>query len=413
MKRTIASLLVAVSSLTAVPAGATTSVLFLGNSLTFGRVDPVLSYNAANVRDLTSPANGGTFTNTTGANPYEPHPWGGVPGIFKMFTTQVGLDYDVAISARSGASLRGEFLNINNAGWDTRSTLSSQTWDQVVLQEQSDGPLAVGKTANASLGYYQAYASKISDYVRGGAAQSYTESQLFGSAAACTAATGGSATSCNITRTIGANANASAGTKVFLEETWARPDLVNGAPDTRTNGTTGAVTLTGRPGPNTYASLQDMTNDLHAASYDLAKDTTRFAGVAGVGDAFQLAVNQGITTGSPYGAMPATDGSRINLWFDDGLHANKYGSYLSALTLFGTLTGLDPIMLGIGERAATDLGISRADAQALQQIASTQFRLSRVSAVPEPASWAMMIAGFAIVGSLLRRRRSAPTVVPV
>ena len=30
------------------------SVLFVGNSYTFGRLDPVLSYNAANVRDLTA-----------------------------------------------------------------------------------------------------------------------------------------------------------------------------------------------------------------------------------------------------------------------------------------------------------------------------------------------------------------------
>jgi hypothetical protein len=60
-----------------------TTILFVGNSYTFGRVDPVMSYNAADVHDLTAPSNGGTFTNTTGSNPYEPHPWGGVPGIFK------------------------------------------------------------------------------------------------------------------------------------------------------------------------------------------------------------------------------------------------------------------------------------------------------------------------------------------
>ena len=31
------------------------SILFVGNSYTFGRLDPVLTYNAANVHDLTRP----------------------------------------------------------------------------------------------------------------------------------------------------------------------------------------------------------------------------------------------------------------------------------------------------------------------------------------------------------------------
>ena len=77
---------------------APTSILFAGNSYTFGRVDPVMSYNAANVHDLTAAMN---VANSGGSNPYEPHPWGGVPGIFKQFTVEAGLDYDVSISARN------------------------------------------------------------------------------------------------------------------------------------------------------------------------------------------------------------------------------------------------------------------------------------------------------------------------
>lgn len=38
-----------------VASAAPVSVLFVGNSYTFGRVDPVMSYNTANVRDLTHP----------------------------------------------------------------------------------------------------------------------------------------------------------------------------------------------------------------------------------------------------------------------------------------------------------------------------------------------------------------------
>ena len=75
-------------------------ILFVGNSYTFGRLDPVLSYNAANVHDLTAAFNA---VSSAGSNPWEPHPWGGVPGIFKKFTDEAGLSYDVSISARDAA----------------------------------------------------------------------------------------------------------------------------------------------------------------------------------------------------------------------------------------------------------------------------------------------------------------------
>jgi len=49
-------------------------ILFVGDSSTFGRVDPVLGDNAANVHDLTAAFTG---TSSAGSNPYEPHRWGG------------------------------------------------------------------------------------------------------------------------------------------------------------------------------------------------------------------------------------------------------------------------------------------------------------------------------------------------
>ena len=42
-------------ALHAAASAAPISILFVGNSYTFGRLDPVLTYNAANVRDLTKP----------------------------------------------------------------------------------------------------------------------------------------------------------------------------------------------------------------------------------------------------------------------------------------------------------------------------------------------------------------------
>lgn len=75
------------------------SILFVGNSYTFGRVDPVQSYNAANVHDLTAAFNAVSHTGTnsypvgsTAGGWFEPHPWGGVPGVFKMMTDQPGLN---------------------------------------------------------------------------------------------------------------------------------------------------------------------------------------------------------------------------------------------------------------------------------------------------------------------------------
>ena len=104
-------------------------VLFVGNSYTFGRVDPVMSYNTDKVTDLTAPSQGGNFLDQTGANAFEPRPWGGVPGIFKELTLQAGLDYNVSLSTRNAASLRGHMLNLNPANWDMRGNLALKTWE--------------------------------------------------------------------------------------------------------------------------------------------------------------------------------------------------------------------------------------------------------------------------------------------
>ncbi len=375
-----------------------TSVLFVGNSYTFGRIDPVMGYNAANVRDLTASM---WATNPAGSNAFEPHPWGGVPGIFKQFTVQAGLDYDVALSTRNAASLRGHFLNTNAAGWDLRGNIASQTWGKVVLQEQSDESLPRQPGLNSNPDWFLNYVDKTEAFVHQGVAHSYRERDFFEGAttaaqtAACQAATGASATGCNTLRNIPANPNASAATQVYLYETWARPNLVDGAFVTTTDPATGAVTRTTTPAATFYNSLGAMTEDLRmaamaASALAAANGSGDLAGIAPVGESFQRAIDQGLATADFWGPNAATDGL-LDLWFDDGTHASVLGSYLSALTLFGTLTGVDPLSLGTAEVAAADLGIRPADARVLQRLASEQ--LGFTAPIPEPHSLLLMGAG--------------------
>ena len=93
-------------------ADAATSVLFIGNSFTYGHGSPLRYYRAASVRDL----------NLEGQ--------GGVPALFKSFTQQVGLDYDVAIETRGGTGID---WHLNNR----LSVITQKPWDVVVAHGYS------------------------------------------------------------------------------------------------------------------------------------------------------------------------------------------------------------------------------------------------------------------------------------
>jgi len=389
------------------------SVLFVGNSYTFGHHDPAMSYYSDNVRDLTAPDAGPTFGNTTGARPYQPHPWGGVAGIFKHLTDQAGLDYDVALSTRNAASLRGHFLNTNPAGWDMRGNLALQTWDKVVLQEQSAEPLTRQTNANgvklqSTPEEFRFYADRMREFLQSGAAVSFRDSDAFPGAdiveqqAACIAA-GNSSGRCSTIRNIPENSEADTGTEVYLYQTWARPNLIDGAFVTSTDPVTGAVTRSTDLSTRTFFStLEEMTDDL-AASYAAAAGPG-FAAVAPVGEAFMHAVQSGIATRNMWADDALTDGL-IDLWYDDGLHASKHGSYLSALVLYGTLTGLDPINFGRNEAAARALGIDPTSAVLLQRTASAQ--LGMTAAVPLPAAGPLAVAALVLLRLATRRRKQA------
>ena len=438
-----------------------TSILFVGNSYTFGRTDPVLTYNAANVRDLTkpqgptliaidgpSPTGTPKFTNIFGTNSYpvdpvtgvamtnpatfspgnsySPHTqtngWGGVAGIFKQFTVQAGLNYDVALSTRNAATLRGHLLNTANPNWDMRGNIASQTWDKMILQEQSDEALAQ-KTVNgialgSNLPSIRANVDLIEDWVHTGkvtigtglnqtAVTSYSERAMYaaqyGTRAACEAAGGGSFCNNGTTRNLGQNAFASLNTQIYLQETWARPNLINSPGTPTINPATGNATYdTTKPVPSYFGSLEEMTIEMTAgmktvADFASEDGTSGITGIIPTGRSFLEAVKQGVATRNMYAGDALTDGL-IDLWFNDGTHASTYGSYLSALTTFASVTGIDPRTLGRNEIAAMELGISGNDAVALQRIAAATM-------VPEPETYAMMLAGLGLLGFMSRRRK--------
>ena len=87
------------------------TILFVGNSFTFGANSPVWKYRAASVTDL----------NRDGV--------GGVPALFKLFTQEAGLDYRVSLETAAGQSLEWHWLN--------KRPLIDRAWDHVVLQEYS------------------------------------------------------------------------------------------------------------------------------------------------------------------------------------------------------------------------------------------------------------------------------------
>jgi hypothetical protein len=88
------------------------SVLFIGNSFTFGSGSAVRFYRADTVTDL----------NNLGI--------GGVPALFKSFTQQAGLDYDVHVETEPGSGL--DFHLENRLG-----LIARRPWDAVVMHGQS------------------------------------------------------------------------------------------------------------------------------------------------------------------------------------------------------------------------------------------------------------------------------------
>lgn len=112
---TIAAIALAVPlALSSTLTQAATSVLFIGNSFTFGYGSAMRFYRADTIRDLNHEGQGG------------------VPALFKSFTQQVGLEYDVAIETRGGTGIDWHLANklsvINQQPWDIGWRTASARW---------------------------------------------------------------------------------------------------------------------------------------------------------------------------------------------------------------------------------------------------------------------------------------------
>ena len=91
---------------------AATSVLFIGNSFTYGHGSPVRYYRADTIKDLNHEGQGG------------------VPALFKSFTQQAGLDYEVALETLGGTGIDWHLAN-------KLSVITQRQWDVVVAHGYS------------------------------------------------------------------------------------------------------------------------------------------------------------------------------------------------------------------------------------------------------------------------------------
>lgn len=101
---------------------AATTILFVGNSFTYGGSTKVHAYNAAAVTDEA---------------PGEPGV-GGIPAIFKKFADEAGLRYEVHVETVGGKDLAFHYQK-------ALPLVSQPKWDAVVLQGYSTEPLPAAR----------------------------------------------------------------------------------------------------------------------------------------------------------------------------------------------------------------------------------------------------------------------------
>ena len=156
--------------------------------------------------------------------------------------------------------------------------------------------------------------------------------------------------------------NPSAG--IYLYETWARADEAEAL------------------GSSTYSTnLTSLFTAYHNSYYRAAVLDGNIAGVAAVGDGWQLAIQNGVATADPYMlntgpflwyGINATNNPSITT--ADEYHPSIYGAYLSRLlrALWRNHRAGSSLVRRCGREAAAALGISSTIALQLQQVAHAQ-----------------------------------------
>jgi hypothetical protein len=415
------------------------NILFVGNSYTHGRYDPVLNYNAgpgnapgnSTVHDLLCPSSpcggaesGPQVTPTTGntpggsltgqlnylqANPgaqyNEVGPYSGVSGIFLQFTKDAGLNYNVSAVTVSSATLTGYANNTGNE-LGILPLIENSKYNQVVLQDQSFQPLPTSINVNGQTvptrGNPASFQSGVSRLI--------TDID---------------------------HADATAGAPKAAITLYQTPPIASlGFTSTNPNAPIfGSSTVAQQNGNKAYAPyvgdanpIAAMASDLHnayvneAASFNAANPTLSHVGVALAGDAWVTAINEGVAQFNPFLAnQPA---GQIDLWDSDpllacctvpiGYHPSQYGDFLDALVLFGQITGINPETLDAewdpnnplySASASLALGIDPHIADALA-IAAEDTLLAGGPTAPEISTWVMMLLGFAGIGCVGYRNKT-------
>jgi hypothetical protein len=268
------------------------SILFVGNSFTQGAHSAVRNWHAWTVSDL----------NHDG--------YGGVPALFKEFTEEAGLAYQVSLETQGGKTLGFHY--------DMRRQLFDRPWDVVVLQELS-----------------------TLDHDRPGDATGYLR---------------------DVPRLATFLRARNPAVRIELMATWTRADetyLRKGH-------------WYGRP-------VTAMALDLRTAANAVRARTPGSVGIVPVGEAWNRAFATGVADPNPYDGVPY---GQLDLWSFDQYHASVAGYYLEALVTFGQITGVDPLTLGKDEHAADELGLSPAQASALQRVAHDQLAVEASNGVP-------------------------------
>jgi hypothetical protein len=173
----------------------------------------------------------------------------------------------------------------------------------------------------------------------------------------------------------------------------------------------------------TTPGRQIVGNERFIPDFDIATDVLAFnPAVFGTADGFQLF--NGVAGDIPAGGFNVIvlqtfdsdgdplNGNQLNAGQAANLIANAVDQSGSGFFLYFN-SGLDLPRLVF----STDLGSTEADLKIVARFtglsgdagraAMPTFSASNVGNVPEPATWAMLIAGFGLVGAAARRRRQA------